>query len=85
MATMPARYAQAWGMVRFFMDGDAGRWRPVMKDYIDRILKGDGPGRLRGDVLEAGRPADGGRLAEAQRTDVEILLRAGEALRRRRR
>ncbi|HZE96708.1 MAG TPA: hypothetical protein VE981_06765, partial [Planctomycetota bacterium] len=37
----PLRYAQAWGMVRFFMDGDAGRWRPVMKDYIDRILKGE--------------------------------------------
>jgi tetratricopeptide (TPR) repeat protein len=37
----PLKYAQAWSMVRYFMDGDGGRWKPVLKEYIGRILKGD--------------------------------------------
>ena len=36
------KYAQAWSMVRYFMDGDGGRWKPVLRDYISRILKGEG-------------------------------------------
>ncbi len=37
----PLKYAQAWSMVRYFMDGDGGRWRPLMRDYIARVLAGD--------------------------------------------
>jgi tetratricopeptide (TPR) repeat protein len=34
-------YAQAWSMVRYFMDGEGGRWKPVMRDYIRLLLAGE--------------------------------------------
>lgn len=37
----PLKYAQAWSMVRYFLDGEGGRWKPVMRDYIARVLAGD--------------------------------------------
>ena len=35
------KYAQAWSMIHFFMKGDSGKWRPVLKEYIERLAAGD--------------------------------------------
>ncbi len=37
----PFRYAQAWSMIRYFMDGEGGRWKSVLKEYTERVLAGD--------------------------------------------
>ncbi len=38
----PFRYAQAWSMIHFFIHGEGGRWKGLLREYVDRLAAGDG-------------------------------------------
>ncbi len=38
---VPLKYAQAWAMIRFFMQEGAAAYRPVLQQYVDSLRAGD--------------------------------------------
>jgi len=42
-ADAPFQYAQAWSMIRFFLHGDDGKWKPLLRRYAARLLEGAAP------------------------------------------
>ena len=62
MAHAAQRYAQSWTVVHYIMEGDHGRWKPLLKAYLEHLRAGTSPvnsynrtfGRIDMDDFEEG-------------------------------
>jgi tetratricopeptide (TPR) repeat protein len=78
--TAPFRYAQAWSVCHYLMEGDQARWKPLLRRYLENLRAGRTPanaynrtfGRIDMDALEAGwRLHQKGLLEQAARSQED--------------